>query len=110
MDASVIIPTFNRKDVLRKCLQALDQQKCGSTYEIVLIDDGSTDGTQETVEELQESLSFSLTFFRQGKKGPAAARNVGIKHCSGKIVIIMGDDIIATPHLVNEHIDWHNNK
>jgi len=110
MDVSIIIPTFNRKDVLRKCLQALDQQRCGSTYEVVLIDDGSTDGTQETVEALQDSLSFSLIFFRQEKKGPAAARNVGMKHCSGKIVIIMGDDIIATPQLVSEHIDWHNNK
>jgi len=75
-----------------------------------LIDDGSTDGTQETVEELQESLAFSLTFLRQRKKGPAAARNLGIENCSGKIVIIMGDDIIATPNLVNEHIYWHNNK
>jgi glycosyltransferase involved in cell wall biosynthesis len=108
MDASIIIPTFNRREVLGKCLQALDQQNCSSTYEVVLVDDASTDGTEEIVEELQKTLSFPLTFLRQEKKGPAAARNLGMKNCSGKLVIIMGDDIIATPHLVKAHLDWHS--
>ena len=110
MDASIIIPTFNRKDVLRKCLQALDKQKFSHPYEIILVDDGSHDGTRESVEELQKSLSIPLTFLRQKKKGPAAARNLGIKNCSGKILLIIGDDIIATPNLVKEHVDWHSNR
>ena len=109
MDASIIIPTFNRRDVLRKCLHALDQQMCNYSYEVIIVDDGSTDGTQEIIESLQKSLSFPLISLRQSNRGPAAARNRGIKNCSGKIVIIMGDDIIATPHLLKEHISWHIN-
>jgi glycosyltransferase involved in cell wall biosynthesis len=110
MDASIIIPTFNRKDVLRKCLHALDKQNFVHPYEIILVDDGSNDGTRESVEELQKSLSIPLTFLRQENKGPAAARNLGIKKCSGKILLIMGDDIVATPNLVKEHVDGHNNR
>ena len=108
MDASIIIPTFNRREVLRKCLQALDQQDCSSAYEVILVDDASTDGTLEIVEEFKETLSFPVTLLRQAKKGPAAARNLGIRNCSGNIILIMGDDIIATPGLVKEHISWHN--
>ena len=110
MDASIIIPTFNRKTILRRCLKALDHQICSYSYQVVLIDDGSTDGIQEIVEDLQKSLSFPLIFLRQRNKGPAAARNLGIKKCSGKILIIIGDDIIATPNLIKEHLEWHNNK
>lgn len=110
MDVSIIIPTFNRKNVLRNCFQALDKQNCNHSYEVVLVDDGSTDEIQETVEELHKTLSFPLTFLRQEKKGPAAARNLGIKNCSGEITLIMGDDIIAASNLVKEHVGWHNDR
>jgi len=107
MDVSIIIPTFNRKDILQECLQALAHQDGTQRYEVVLVDDASQDGTQEMVEALRTSLSFPLTLLRQEKKGPAAARNLGIRNSSGTIILIIGDDIIPVPHLIKEHVEWH---
>jgi len=107
MDVSIIIPTYNRKDILQKCLQSLTHQDAAHYYEVILVDDASQDGTQEMVEALRTSLSFPLTLLRQEKKGPAAARNLGIRSSSGTIVLIIGDDIIAVPHLIKEHVEWH---
>ena len=110
MNVSIIIPTFNRKGILRKCLQALTHQDCTHCYEVILVDDGSKDGTPEMIEEVKASLSFPLTFFKQEKKGPAAARNLGIKNSTGTLILIMGDDIIADSSLVKEHVEWHTVK
>jgi glycosyltransferase involved in cell wall biosynthesis len=110
MDVSIIIPTFNRKDILRECLHALARQDGSHAYEVILVDDASLDGTQEMIDTMRSSLAFPLSLLRQEKKGPAAARNLGIKKSSGSIILIMGDDIIAAPHLLKEHVEWHTAK
>lgn len=105
---SVIIPTYNRKEILKKCLNALfNQTYPKSDCEIIVIDDGSTDGTETTVREIMEKSPVGLKYFKQENKGPAAARNVGIKNANGKIILFIGDDIIATPTLLEEHANWH---
>lgn len=111
MKLSVIIPTYNRKDILKKCLNALFNQTFShSNYELIVIDDGSTDGTEALVKSLLNGSPCALRYFKQENKGPAAARNVGIKNASGKIVFLTGDDIIATPTLLVEHIRWHTER
>jgi glycosyltransferase involved in cell wall biosynthesis len=105
---TVVIPTYNRKDTLKKCLNAVFNQsypKAG--YEVIVIDDGSTDGTEGLVSSLLNDSPCTLRYFKQEHKGPAAARNVGIKSAYGKIILFIGDDIIATPTLLDEHIKWH---
>lgn len=105
---SVVIPTFNRKNILRKCLYALfDQIYPKSDYEIIIIDDGSTDGTEELVKSLLNNSPCILRYFKQANKGPASARNVGIRNAWGEIILFIGDDIIATPTLLEEHFRWH---
>lgn len=105
---SVIIPTFNRKNLLRKCLNALFSQVYPkSDYEVIIIDDGSTDDTEELVKSLLNNSPCILRYFKQENKGPAAARNVGIKNAKGEIILFIGDDIIATPTLLEEHFKWH---
>jgi len=105
---SVIIPTYNRKDILKKCLNALFSQTYPqSEYEIIVVDDGSTDGTEELVRTIINDSPCTLRYFKQRNKGPAAARNVGIKNSNGEIILFIGDDIISTPTLVEEHIKWH---
>jgi glycosyltransferase involved in cell wall biosynthesis len=106
---SVIIPTYNRKEILDKSLAALfNQTYPKSNYEIIVIDDGSTDGTERKMKEIMENSSVSLKYFRQENKGPAAARNVGIKNAKGEILLFIGDDIIATSNLIEEHVNYHN--
>ncbi|MDI6642063.1 MAG: glycosyltransferase family A protein, partial [Elusimicrobiota bacterium] len=104
---TIIIPTYNRKNVLRKCLNALSNQVCKSDFEVIIIDDGSTDGTEDFVKQLISITPYYVRYFRQKNKGPAAARNVGIKNATGEIILFMGDDIIADSNLLYEHLSWH---
>jgi glycosyltransferase involved in cell wall biosynthesis len=104
----VIIPTYNRKDILAECLEALFRQTYSETdWEIIVIDDGSTDGTRRAVEELAASAPVPVTYNSQDHRGPAAARNRGIRLAKGEIVLIIGDDIIASPRLIEEHTAYH---
>lgn len=108
---SVIIPTYNREDTLKKCLNALfNQTYPHSDYEIIVIDDGSNDGTEQLVKSMINNSPCELRYFKQENRGPAAARNVGIKNAEGEIVLLLGDDIIATRNLLEEHMKSHKNE
>lgn len=105
---SVVIPTYNRLDILFECLRAIeDQAQPPEDFEVLLVDDGSTDGTGAKVAEFEEILSCPLRFFQQKNSGPATARNVGIKNARGEIVLFLGDDIILSPGVLQAHIDCH---
>jgi glycosyltransferase involved in cell wall biosynthesis len=87
---SVVIPTYNRKATLRQTLAALSAQGY-SDYELIVIDDGSTDGTRAMV-----AAEFPAACYKhQNNHGPAAARNVGIKAARGDIVAFTDDDCVA---------------
>ncbi len=95
MDISVIIATYNRKDSLKETLDALTQQDlCHMSFEVIVINDGSTDGTAEFLEDYAVFDSIGLRFFNQQNKGPAAARNLGIRYAKGKIVAFTDDDCL----------------
>lgn len=105
---SIVIPTYNRKEVLEKCLRSLDDQEFRrADYEIIVVDDGSNDGTVILLDKLSKGLDAALRYFRQENKGPASARNLGIKNAKGSIILFLGDDIIAAPGLLKEHYSWH---
>lgn len=106
---SVIIPTYNRKNILKKCLAAVLRQSCPSKdYEVIIVDDGSTDATGGLVDCMINQSPGLIRYFRQDNKGPAAARNLGIRQACGKIILFLGDDIIATPNLLEEHLKMHD--
>ena len=106
---SVIIPTFNRCHILKKTLTAfLKQNYPESKLEIVVIDDGSFDNIKKTLKALErKTSSLEIKYFYQKNKGPAAARNLGIKNCHGEIVLIVNDDVIPSKSLVSQHISFH---
>ena len=108
MYISVIIPTYNRLPILQKCLFALEQQQLQSNliegYEIILVDDGSTDNTLEWLKENQ--LHFPhLKTFQQDHQGPAAARNLGIDRAIGDTIIFIDSDLVVTEHFLQAHVD-----
>jgi GT2 family glycosyltransferase/glycosyltransferase involved in cell wall biosynthesis len=103
---SVVVPTFNRQDSLLKCLRALERQSILSQeFEVIVIDDASTDGTAEMLSSCP--VSFELKYFKQVKGGPGTARNEGIRRAEGEIVLFIGDDIMADERLLEEHLLAH---
>ncbi|MFC1711522.1 glycosyltransferase family 2 protein [Patescibacteria group bacterium] len=107
---SIIIPTYNRSKILKKSLHHFTKQNYPKhLLEIVIIDDGSKDNTKKTVNvfKKQTNKTIKTTYLYQKNKGPAAARNLGIKKCQGSIVIIVNDDILAIKDFVSQHIRFH---
>ncbi|MDH6106598.1 glycosyltransferase, partial [Anabaenopsis tanganyikae CS-531] len=84
---SVVIPTYNRRPILEKCLRALEVQELSgsSAYEVVLVDDGSTDGTLDWLKAHKEEFPH-VRWFEQDHAGPAAARTLGISQARGDII------------------------
>lgn len=106
---SVILPTFNRWNALLKSLSALRKQTLEpSSYEVIVVDDGSTDDSYKN--NLKGIGIQNLIYLHQDKKGPASARNLGIRNAKGEILLFIGDDIIASDNLLEEHLIFHRKK
>ena len=102
---SVVIPTYNRQPILEKCLKALEQQQLSdwiSGYEVVLVDDGSTDGTLEWLAASSKEFPHVRTL-AQLHQGPAAARNLGVEAAKGDIIVFIDSDLVVTPTFLQAH-------
>lgn len=105
---SVIIPTYNRRDVLVKALGGYQAQTSPELIrEILIVDDGSTDDTESMVEEFSRGSVFPIRYLRQSNKGPAAARNFGIREAKSSLLLFSDSDIIPAHDLVEQHVVWH---
>ncbi len=102
----VIIPTYNRSDVLIECLKCLEAQTW-KDFEVVVVDDGSTDDTLQRLEEYSAGTPLALRVMRQQNSGPARARNKAAAVLRSGVCLIIGDDILATPSLVEAHLALH---
>jgi glycosyltransferase involved in cell wall biosynthesis len=103
---SVVIPTYNRSEILRECLSALASQNFPfGSFEIIVVDDGSSDNTAEVVEQVRSPVE--IRYYHQNNSGPAAARNRGVEHARSELILIMNDDAIATGNLVAGHYYMH---
>lgn len=106
---SVIIPTYNRCEILRDCLNALALQNLhGSLFEVIVGDDGSSDNTQDVLRWAEYSMPYKLIWFTQENAGPNRVRNKAIRLAKSPIVVFFNDDTIATPELLALHMDFHN--
>jgi glycosyltransferase involved in cell wall biosynthesis len=104
---SVVVPTYNRLGRLRQVITALEQQAYPpDAYEVVVISDGSTDGTDAYLEALRSTIR--LRWFPQANRGPAAARNVGIHKADGEFIVFIDDDVVPEPQLLREHARSHH--
>lgn len=95
---SVVIPTFNRPQLLRRCIKALLHQSLDHQYyELIIVTDGPDERTENAVKVLRERLQFEHLhcFALPEKRGPAAARNAGWQYSSGELVVFTDDDCIA---------------
>lgn len=94
---SVVIPTRNRREDLRRCLGALTRQtREMESVEVLVCDDGSEDSLDEVVAEAAAG-GLRIRHLRQSPRGPAAARNLGIRHARGAIIALTDSDTVPDP-------------
>ena len=99
---SVVIPTYNRLDMLLRVLDALQKQIDAPELETIVINDGSTDSTDGTLRERRD-----ITYREQANAGPGRARNHGVSLAKGRYVIFIGDDTVPEPRFLAEHALAH---
>jgi glycosyltransferase involved in cell wall biosynthesis len=106
VDISVIVPVYNKAEVLRETLLALKCQTIGEdAFEVLVVDDGSTDHTQELVAEI--SVPYTLSFVRQENMGAGPARNLGVGLAKGTLCLFLDADIILDSKALAAHLTIH---
>jgi glycosyltransferase involved in cell wall biosynthesis len=87
---SIIIPTYNRAHLLPRAIKSVTNQTY-SNFELIIVNDGSTDNTPEVVKSFKDPRIIYLTY-EKGPKGPNFARNTGLNVAKGELITFMGDD------------------
>ncbi len=90
LDVSVIIPTYNRISYLPRAIRSVLNQSQVS-FELIVVDDGSTDGTREFIDRMIKE-DFRIKYFYQKNQGPSAARNLGIQSSSASFIAFLDSD------------------
>jgi GT2 family glycosyltransferase len=95
---SVIVVNWNRRDLLQCCLNSLVQQQHAPPFEVIVVDNGSTDGSIAMLSELESTLPFRLRVIRNSEnRGFCAANNQGITEASGEWIALLNNDAEARP-------------
>jgi glycosyltransferase involved in cell wall biosynthesis len=103
---SVVIPTYKRLPMLLRVLDALEGQQAAPEFEVIVIDDGSGDGTA-AVMQARRAKHYALTFQSQPNSGPGRARNRGVGLATGRYVLFIGDDTVPEPGFLAQHARSH---
>ncbi len=105
MKLSVIIPTHNRAEILKTCLEKVLAQK-GVDFEVIVVDDGSTDNTESVMREVIRQ-SDNVAYIKQPVSHQGVARNRGMQLAKGDVIVFIGDDIFVEPDFLQKHHDRH---
>ncbi len=105
---SVVVPTYNRTDVLERTIRAYVQQADPpQAYEIIVVNDGSTDGTKNVLDGLAREFPGMLRVLHQQNAGPGMARNRAIYASMNELILFAGDDVVPSRGLVRAHLTRH---
>ncbi len=103
---SVIVPTYNRLDEISELLGSLEKQLLPKEkFEVIIVDDGSTDATEEYILEMIKKESLNLSFYKQDHKGPGPARNTGMEKARGEYYVFVDSDCIAHENWLKAYDD-----
>ena len=104
---TIVIPTFNRRALLAQCLSSLFAQiRSPQDFEIVVVIDGASDGTRDYLRTLNSPCASQI--IEQENRGQAAARNAGIRAARSPYILLLDDDFICNPDLVQQHLEAHD--
>ncbi|PCI25039.1 hypothetical protein COB57_02325 [Candidatus Peregrinibacteria bacterium] len=108
MQASIVIPSYNDAENIILCLNALKAQKTQTSFEVIIIDDGSTDNTKESIDEWKkQNVNFPVQYIWQKNQKQGVARNTGVKQATGKILLFIGSDILVHEDWLEQHLSLH---
>lgn len=109
LDISIVVPTYNGREIVLQSLESLfAQQLAPSRFEMIVVVDGSTDGTAKALRTLSPPCLFRV--IEQENRGPSGARNTGFRAAQAHLVLFVDDDMVCDPHLVEEHLNAHRNR
>src|SRR4051812_14223884 len=98
---TVVVPTYNRREVVLEAMQALAQVERPWPIELVVVVDGSGDGTLEAARAV--AMPFPTQVVMQENSGAARARNRGAELARGRYLLFLDDDMIVDPHILVRH-------
>jgi GT2 family glycosyltransferase len=102
----VVVPTYNRCASLQRLLDGLARQTYpAGAFEVLIVDDGSEDDTVAAME--RRHTPFARRLLQQPHGGPAAARNLGVEHARGELVLFLDDDVLPRPDVIEAHVAVH---
>lgn len=108
MDLSVVVPTYNHADVLVECLRALESQTLApDAYEIIVVDDGSTDQTPTVLAEFAARPMHVTAVQFSSNRGRSAARNAGIARACAALIVFVDSDVIVREDFLEWHLRTH---
>jgi len=106
LDVSVVVPTYNRREIVIRSLETLFSQDFSSSrFEIVVVVDGSSDGTAVALQALAPVCGFRV--IEQENRGPAAARNTGYRAAKSDLILFLDDDMQCDAGLLSAHFRAH---
>ena len=100
LNYSFIIPVFNRPNEIRELLESFSEVEFESDYEIVIIEDGSTEKSDTIIDEFSEKLNIS--YFFKSNSGPGDSRNYGMQRAKGNYFIVLDSDVILPSNYLKE--------
>ena len=106
---TVVIPTYNRAQTLRLCLEHLEHQT-EPNFRVIVINDGSTDGTATVLQDFLVLSSLRMQVLTQQNSGPARGRNLAIARVETEYCLLIGDDVLVTPTFVESHLRLHQTR
>ena len=98
---SAIIPAYNAEENILHSLEAFERQTI-KDFEVIVVDDGSTDTTAELVTQFRQQSKFPVRLIHQKNSGPAKARNVGVERAEGEIILFLDSDCIPAENWLGE--------
>lgn len=107
MDISVVVCTYNRAELLARALTALLGQRTtpGLSWELVVVDNASTDRTKDVIETAKSASSVSITYLFEGRQGKAFALNTGVDAARGDVLAFTDDDCRPEPSWLQDIMD-----
>ncbi|MDU4622511.1 MAG: glycosyltransferase [Clostridioides difficile] len=106
LDLSIIIPAYNSENTIEECIKSIIQQKINYTYEVIVINDGSTDSTLDKIKKiLEENVFKNMVVISQQNGGISVARNKGLEVSRGRYIMFCDSDDLLTRDSINKLLE-----